>query len=95
MSTKDAYQQKLEAKLREWNAEIERMQAKAEQAEADARVRYQSEIRRLEEERARAEAKLEELRQSSDEAWDELKHGMENAWASLEDAMKRARDKFS
>jgi hypothetical protein len=94
MSMKDAYQQKLKARLEEWRAEMDKMRAKAEQAEADAKIEYEAQLRELEERRQEAEAKLEELRQSGDAAWEDMKYGLESAWDSLEQAMRRARERF-
>lgn len=47
MSEKDAYVEKMKAKLDEWNAEIDKLQAKAKQAEADAEIQYNDEISAL------------------------------------------------
>ena len=37
-TTRDAYVQKVKAKLDEWNAEIDRLEAQARQKEADAQT---------------------------------------------------------
>ena len=55
MDEKEAYQQKLNAKLDEWKAEIEKMQAKAKTAEADAQLQYQDYIEDLKKRRANLE----------------------------------------
>ena len=47
MSERDAYVEKMKAKLDEWNAEIDRLEAKARGAEADARLRYNKQIESL------------------------------------------------
>jgi len=50
MDKRDAYVQKLKAKLNEWNAEIDVLAAKADQAGADAKIAYH---KRLEDLRAK------------------------------------------
>ena len=39
-SQKDQYVQKLHAKLDEWNAEIDKLKAKADKTSAESRVEY-------------------------------------------------------
>ena len=44
MSMKDAYQKKIEAQMAEWKSEIDKMKAKADKADADAKIAYYKEI---------------------------------------------------
>lgn len=37
---RDAYVQKMKAKLDEWNSEIDRIEAKVDQAEAESKIEY-------------------------------------------------------
>ena len=37
---RDAYVQKLKAKMDEWNAEIDKLAAKADQADAETKIKY-------------------------------------------------------
>lgn len=94
MSNKDAYEQKLQAKLDEWQADLDKLKAKAKGAEADARIEYQEEIDRLESQRNEARQKLAELREASDDAWEDLKDGVERAWDSVSESFKSARSRF-
>jgi predicted nucleic acid-binding Zn-ribbon protein len=94
MSDKDAYVQKLHVKLDEWNAEIDKLKAKANKAEAESRLEYQKEIESLQRRRKAAEEKLSEVRQAGEGAWKDLKSGVQNAWDSMEEAVKSARSRF-
>ena len=94
MTDKDVYVQKLHAKLDEWNAEIDRLKAKAKMAEAESRLEYQKEIEKLEKSRAETDEKLADLRQAGEGAWEDLKSGVQSAWNSMEDAVKSAQSKF-
>lgn len=91
---RDAYVKKIQAKLEEWNAEIDRLEAKADNAAADARVKYQEQIAEAKASRDDLKQKLGELRSAGDEAWRELKSGLDEAWDSLSAAVKSARSKF-
>jgi hypothetical protein len=94
MSMKDAYQQKIEAQLDEWKAEIDKMKARAKKADADGQVEYYKQIEELRMKQDAARAKLSELKRAGEGAWEDLKSGMELAWDSLGDAMKSARSRF-
>lgn len=93
-SNKQAYQQKLQAQLDEWSAEIDRLKAKARQADANAQLNYNKEIENLKTYQAQASEKLSELKAASDEAWEDLKTGTEDAWKTLQTAIKSAADRF-
>ncbi|MCB2216545.1 MAG: coiled coil domain-containing protein [Desulfobulbaceae bacterium] len=94
MSMKDAYQQKIEAQLDEWKAEIEKMKARAKDADADGQLEYYKQIDELRMKQEAAREKLSELKRAGEDAWEDLKSGMELAWDSLGDAMKSARSRF-
>ncbi len=94
MSAKNAYEQKLQAKLDEWKADIDKLSAKAEQAEADTKLEYQKQVEDLKKRREDMRERLGELKKSGDSAWEDVKAGIENAWTSLEDAMRKATQRF-
>ena len=94
MSMKAAYEQKLQAQLDEWNAEIDTLKAKADKAEADAQLEYYKEIDRLRSMQATASEKLVSLKEASDDAWEDLKAGIESSWDSLGSALKSAASRF-
>lgn len=91
---KREFEAKLRAQLDEWEAEINRLRAKADVAEAKARVKYHEEIEELRVQKREAEARLEELSNSGDDAWEDMKAGMESAWKNLGDAVNRATARF-
>ncbi|HEX9776876.1 MAG TPA: coiled coil domain-containing protein [Geopsychrobacteraceae bacterium] len=94
MSKKQAYEEKLEAQLDEWNAKINVLKAKAEKVEAEAKIEYHEMIETLKTKQAAAKNKLAELHNASDDSWEDLKEGVENAWKSLNAAVKSAASRF-
>ncbi|MDP8244748.1 MAG: hypothetical protein P9L94_11745 [Candidatus Hinthialibacter antarcticus] len=94
MNMKDAYIQKLEAQLNQWGAEIDKLKAKAENAQADAKIEYSFQIDELNSMKDAANDKLTELKNASDDAWEELKAGCEHAWATFSESVKTAVAKF-
>ncbi|WP_305907331.1 hypothetical protein Q9L42_016450 [Methylomarinum sp. Ch1-1] len=94
MSNRSDYVKKMKAKLDEWNADIDRLEARAEAAQADLQIEYQQQIEALKEERDEAAAKLKTLEAASDEAWEDIKSGVEMAWTSLHSAVDSAISRF-
>ncbi|MBN2965598.1 hypothetical protein JWV37_12495 [Sulfurospirillum sp. T05] len=94
MSMKETYEKKLEAQLKEWGAEIDKLKAKAEKTEADVQLEYYKEIEELRAMQNQANEKLRALKTASDDAWEDLKAGMDNAWDSLGEALKKASARF-
>lgn len=90
MSMKQAYVEKIQARLNSWDAQIEVLKAEAAEATAGAKIEYEREVRELLEQQKQAQAKLDELRESSEDAWTELRAGAESAWMSLENAVRDA-----
>lgn len=93
-NTRDAYVNKMKAKLDEWNADIAKLEAKARQKEADAQQQYQARIASLKEKRESVEETLDKMRRAGTDAWDDLKAGVENAADSLGEALRSARSRF-
>lgn len=93
--TRNAYVEKIKAKLDEWNADIAKLEAKARQQEADTQIKLIERIETLKKKRKSTEEDLDKLRQAGDSAWQDLKMGVENAAASLGDAIKSAKSRFT
>lgn len=94
MNEKSSYRQKLEARLDQWGAEIDKLQAKASEATADARIEYDKQIENLREQQRAAREKLGELEEASGEAWKDLRSGFEKAWDDLGAAVKNASERM-
>ena len=89
-----AYEEKLDAQLKEWNAQIALLKAKAANAEADVKIDYYKAIEALERKQDKVRTKLQELKAASDEAWEAVKAGAEKAWAEVKIAYHDAASKF-
>ncbi|HKK84828.1 MAG TPA: hypothetical protein VJ942_04815 [Roseovarius sp.] len=95
MADKDTYEKKLKAQLDEWQANIDKMRAQAEQASADAQIKYQDQINELRSQRDEMEDKLKELQNSQAAAWNDVKAGADKAWDQMTKAMQDAWKRFS
>jgi len=94
VDTKEAYLEKLQAKMGEWNAEIDKLKAKASQSKADLKLEIDQRVKDLEAKRQEAETKAQQLRQAGAGAWEDLKGGVQQAWDILGEAVKSAATKF-
>ncbi|MEX1276561.1 MAG: coiled coil domain-containing protein [Bacteroidota bacterium] len=94
MSEKELYQQKKQAQLDEWKADVDKLKAKASGASADAQLEFNKQIKALEGKIEEGNAKLAEIVEASEDAWESLKDGVESAWDSMKSAFSEALDKF-
>jgi multidrug resistance efflux pump len=89
-----AYEEKLDAQVKEWSAQIELLKAKADKAKAEVKIEYYKTIEALQSKQNEAKAKLQELKTAGDEAWEDLKTGAEKAWAEVKNAYHDASSRF-
>ena len=89
-----AYEDKFDAQLKEWNAEITLLNAKADKAKAEAKIEYYKTIETLQGKQDKARMKLQEMRTAGDDVWEDLKTGAENVWTEVNSAFQSAATKF-
>jgi len=89
-----AYEEKLDAQLKEWSAQITLLKAKADNAKADAKIEYYKTIEALQGKQNEARTKLQELKTAGDEAWEDVKKGAEKAWTEVKSAYHDATSRF-
>ncbi len=94
MKDKEAYIQELHAKIDEWNADIDKLTAKASQVEAESRIEYQKQIEALIDKRDDIEKKVAEISRSGGEALGDIKAGIDLAWEAMNQAIKSAASRF-
>jgi len=94
MKRKDAYSKKAQAQLDEWDADIQKLKAKADRAEANTQLEIQKQIKTLRRKQKEVGDKLAELSAAGDDAWEDLKDGLESAKDSLGSALKSATSRF-
>ncbi len=85
-----AYEEKLDAQLKEWSAQIALLKSKADGARADLKIDYYKTIEALQRKNDEARKKLQELKTAGDGAWEDLKMGAEKAWSEVKAAFHDA-----
>jgi predicted ATP-binding protein involved in virulence len=89
-----AYEEKLEAQMKEWNAQIALLKAKADKAKAQTKIEYYTIIEGLQQKRDKAMVKLQQLKAAGPEAWEGLKASVEKGWTEVKTAFHDALSKF-
>jgi chromosome segregation ATPase len=94
MTSRDEYLQKFKATLDDWNADIDKLEAKTHEAQGDAQSQYHKQLEALREMRDDAQKQYTELQNAAADAWDAMLLGTEKAWQAWVDAFDDARSKF-
>ena len=94
MSARKIFVEKLKAKLDEWNAEVDRLESKAEMIDAQNQARYRATIQEIKAKIRQVERKLTVIKNSSTDAWQDLKEGVEIAWKDFEASVKQVKEQF-
>lgn len=87
---KKRYIEKMIDQLRKWDVEIQKLEAKASNAGAGLKAKYDEQIKELREKKGQSEGKLHDLGNAGGEAWNEVKEGFEKSWNILGEAFKAA-----
>ena len=91
---KDAMLDKAEARMKQIDAEVDRLKAKAEEAEADHKLEVENQLSELKTRRREFSERVDALKEAGDDAITDLGKGFEQAWSTLSDAMGKAKARF-
>jgi chromosome segregation ATPase len=94
MSSRDEYVRKMQAKLAELNADIDKLAAKAGEVSAELKSEYNQEMADLKKKQAAARQKLEAMQKSGECAWQDLKAGIDLAWTAIGESIDSAKSRF-
>lgn len=94
MSTKDEYVAQMKAKIDEWNAEIDELEAKSRKAEAQVAQKYNQQVAALKAQRDDACRKIEEIQSATNDSWENLKAGAERVSADIAHTLRETKSAF-
>lgn len=94
MNNREQFIQKMKTQLDKWGIEIDRLSARAEEAQEDAKLKYRAQIEIITRQREAAKLKLHELQSSSEDAWESVRESMESGWESITKSIKDAIARF-
>lgn len=91
MTNQEAYKQKFESKLKEADAQIDQLVAKAQSAEAEAKIKFDEQISMLKSKRNDIEKRFSDFKSKSSDAMDDVSSGLDRAWDELTSSIKSAK----
>lgn len=94
MTTRDAMLQKAEARLKQIDAVVDRLRAKAEGGDADITRNVNEALKAVKQPRMAFENRMNELKDAGEGALADLRDRLERAWTSLIESVQRAAVRF-
>jgi lipid II:glycine glycyltransferase (peptidoglycan interpeptide bridge formation enzyme) len=94
MMNREEYVQKLKTQLDQWNAEAEKWEAKANEAQAGMKAEYEKQLAAVNSRRDEALYQMKLLQGASLDAWQDMMRGTEEAWKNMQEAFNKARSHF-
>jgi len=94
MTDRNAYIEKAQARLHKLDAEIERLSARMDEVEADAKGAYRTALEDARAKRRELQDKLDDMKRAGETAWTDLTAGVDNAWSELSEAVEKAAARF-
>ena len=85
MSKREEFITNMGNRLKEWNAELDKLEDKVMTVKAELQDKYRQQIADLREKRNDAEKKLDEVKAAGEGAWENVKGESERAWTALKD----------
>jgi len=94
LEKKRAYQDKIEAHLKEWGTKIDEFRAKVESSKAELKMKYRETIEDLKVKQEALQKGLIDLKKSGEETWEELRPLTEKSFDELKETLDRTISKF-
>ena len=91
MNARDTYIKQMREQLDEWSEELDRLETRLRQDEANRGVGYRDDMSRLRQNREEMGRNITEIQEASENAWEDLKAGADETWNRMKDDFKRVR----
>ncbi|MBD3257113.1 hypothetical protein GF377_01675 [candidate division GN15 bacterium] len=95
MEKREVFIDQAESRLKEWHAEVNLLNAKAERASADVKADVYKRVENIKDMKQRLETRLEEVKRDTKREWEDLKIGVERAQHDLRTAIDDLASLFS
>ena len=87
--------EKIKAQLDEWDYELDRMEHRAEDAQAELKSKYHELLADLKEKRIELLNRMDQYEDAAEDAIEDLKEGLEMAWDSIKLGFLAAKSEFT
>jgi uncharacterized coiled-coil DUF342 family protein len=91
---KQAYIDKMNAQMRQWQAEVDKLKAKADEAKAGAEIEGGRKIQDLKARMEAVQSNLDELKQRGEDKWQDMKAKVDSAAAELSNGIEKFRSRL-
>lgn len=91
---RQAYEDKWDAQMEAWSAEIAVLSAKADEAKAESRIAYADAVEALHNKQSQAKTMQLKIRAATEDAWEGLKIDAEKVWIDVKGTFTRAASSF-
>ena len=95
MGNREEYIDKLAARLKKWDAEISKLEEKAENAKTDVKAKYKEKTDELRAKKESIQQKARDFRDTNEETFNLIKDGIEDSLTRLTKAINDTFAKFS
>ena len=95
MGNREEYIDKLAARLKKWDAEIRKLEEKAENAKTDVKAKYTEKIDELRAKKESIQQKVKDFGEANKEALGSVKKSIEDSLTNLTNAINDTFKKFS
>jgi peptidoglycan hydrolase CwlO-like protein len=90
-----AYQQKVDAELREWEAKAELLKAKGNNLVADAKLEFDKQLQTLQTNKSEFSAYVDQIADKAEDTWDEVKDEAEAKWHKFSNSVSNFVSKYN
>lgn len=90
MMDRNAYLEKMEAQLKQWRAEVDKLTAKAQEAKADAKIDLERQATELKTKYEDARKRFDELKQAGEDTFAKMREQFEARVREFSSAFDRA-----
>ena len=94
MATREEYVSKLKEQLDAWNAEAEKWEVKAKEAQAGARAEYDRQLAAFREQRDKALEQMSKVQGASGDAWQQFARETDQAWEKMREVVEKTSAQF-
>lgn len=94
VGAKQSFQKMLEGQLKDWDAKLAELKAKAKESKLKTRGELEKQLDAIAGNRAVVEQKLRELRRRSEDTWEDMKDSTLKAWEDMKESLEQAVARF-
>lgn len=90
--TRDAYRQKYEAELKQWEAKLAQLKAQSQKWSADAKLSLTPHVEKCDSTMNAAKAKFQRMEAVAEDKWEEFKGDLDRGWEDVKANIEGAYD---